>query len=190
MGSIQGEKEGAERQGYFAVMKVEAGLQDKTMHLLPCGTNYSGGAAVEDYFKIKAAGTNEDGIEMKEAAFRGRKLMGSTLLLPDGFCGFVLKKDIGLNPENGNISKVKSSDKEAFDVWEADSRFGKFTYWNHDTLPSKADHIRSVMEWLPVSAALHKEVTADDVAAMAEKMKIQSGPSLLTGPFSGSKRKL
>lgn len=56
MGSIQGEKEGAERQGYFAVMKVEAGLQDKTMHLLPCGTNYSGGAAVEDYFKIKAAG--------------------------------------------------------------------------------------------------------------------------------------
>jgi hypothetical protein len=36
------------------------------------------------------AGTNEDGIVMKEAAFRGRKLMGSTLVLPDGFCGKLL----------------------------------------------------------------------------------------------------
>jgi len=36
------------------------------------------------------AGTNEDGIVMKEAAFRGRKLMGSTLLLPDGCCGNLL----------------------------------------------------------------------------------------------------
>lgn len=59
--------------------------------------------------------------------------------------GVVLKKDMGLNPENG---------KEGFDVWEADSTFGEFTYWNHDTLPSKSDHICSVMEWLPVSAAV------------------------------------
>jgi ribonuclease H2 subunit C len=68
--------------------------------------------------------------------------------------GFVLKKDIGLNPEHGKAIKVKSSDKEGFDVWEADSMFRDFTYWNHDTLPSKSDHIRSVMEWLPVSAAV------------------------------------
>ncbi|KAG0587775.1 hypothetical protein KC19_2G190400 [Ceratodon purpureus] len=174
MGSVEGEKERAEKQGCIGVMNVGAGLEDKTMHMLPCGTNYTGPAAVDDYFKIRAAGTNEDGIVMKEAAFRGRKLMGSTLLLPDGFCGFVLKKDAGLNPENGK-AKVKSSDKEAFDVWAADSRFGGFTYWNHDTLPSKADHIRSVMEWLPVSAALHEEVTTDEVAAMAEKVKTQSG---------------
>lgn len=182
MGSVEGE-----RQGCIGAMNVGAGLEEKTMHLLPCGTNYTGPAAVDDYFKIKAAGTNEDGIVMKEAAFRGRKLMGSTLVIPDGFCGFVLKKDVGLNREK---AKVESEDKEAFDVWEADSKFGEFTYWNHDTLPSKADHIRSVMEWLPVSAALHEEVTADEVAAMAEKMKIQSGPALLTGSFSGSKRKL
>lgn len=49
---------------------------------------------------------------------------------------------------------MKVSEKEAFDIWEADSNFEEFTYWNHDTLPSKADHIRTVMEWLPVSAAV------------------------------------
>jgi len=56
MGSIQGEREGAEGQGCFGVMNVKAGLQDKTMHMLPCGTNYTGPAPVQDYFKIRAAG--------------------------------------------------------------------------------------------------------------------------------------
>lgn len=159
-------------------------LQSKTMHLLPCGTNYSGPAPVQHYFKIKECGMNEDGIEMKEAAFRGRRLMGSDLLLPDDYCGFVLKNHMEVKPENGRAIKEESSDKKSFDVWEAESTFKDFTSWNHDTLPSKADHIRSVMEWLPVSAALHEEVTADDVKAIAEKMAVQSGP------VSGSKRKL
>jgi len=30
---------------------------------------------------------NEEGIEMKKAAFRGRRLMGSTLTIPDGYQG-------------------------------------------------------------------------------------------------------
>lgn len=67
--------------------------------------------------------------------------------------GFVLKKELAPTLENGR-ARVKVSEKEPFDIWEADSNFGEITYWNHDTLPSKADHIRSVMEWLPVSAAV------------------------------------
>jgi hypothetical protein len=51
MGSVEGE-----RQGCIGAMNVGAGLEEKTMHLLPCGTNYTGPAAVDDYFKIKAAG--------------------------------------------------------------------------------------------------------------------------------------
>jgi len=37
--------------------------------------------------------------------------------------GFILKMDIGLNPEHGKAIKVKSLDKEGFDVWEANSMF-------------------------------------------------------------------
>ncbi|XP_024359456.1 uncharacterized protein [Physcomitrium patens] len=183
MGSLKNENDQREREGCFGVMSVESGLEGKRIHLLPCGTNYTGPAPVEDYFKIKAAGSNEDGIVMEEAAFRGRKLMGSRLPLPEGFCGFVLKKVIGSNNENGKI-KVKSLEKDGFDVWKADAMFGEFSYWNHDTLPTKDDSIRSVMEWLPVSAALHEEVTADGAAVIAEKMKLQSES------LAGSKRKL
>jgi hypothetical protein len=32
-------------------------------------------------------GLNEEGIEMKKAAFRGRRLMGSTLTIPHGYQG-------------------------------------------------------------------------------------------------------
>lgn len=53
MGSVE---ERAENRGCIGVMNVGAGLEDKAMHLLPCGTNYTGPAAVDDYFKIKAAG--------------------------------------------------------------------------------------------------------------------------------------
>jgi len=188
--SLKNANEDEDRQpGCFGLMRIPPGLQNKTMHLLPFGTNYTGPAPVADYFKHKAAGTNEDGIEMKEGAFRGRKFMGSTLPLPEGFCGFVLKKELAPTLENGR-ARVKVSEKEAFDIWEADSNFGEFTYWNHDTLPSKADHIRTVMEWLPVSAALHGDVTADEVAAMAKKMGLQPGPSPSTAPSAGSKRKL
>ena len=56
MGSVPDERERAEKQGCIGVLKLGADLEEKTMHLLPFGTNYTGPAAVDDYFKIRAAG--------------------------------------------------------------------------------------------------------------------------------------
>jgi hypothetical protein len=88
---------------------------------------------------------------------------------------------------NREKAKVKSEDKEAFDVWEADSKFGEFTYWNHDTLPSKADHIRSVMEWLPVSAAVSFLLKSSclvlfcyEVVEGSWRWKYRTGPIILS----------
>lgn len=63
--------------------------------------------------------------------------------------GFVLKKVIGLNNENGKI-KVKLLEKDGFDVWKVDVMFGEFFYWNYDILFIKDDSICLVMEWFLV----------------------------------------
>lgn len=57
MASLKNANEDEDRQpGCFGVMRIQPGLQNKTMHLLPFGTNYTGPAPVADYFKHKAAG--------------------------------------------------------------------------------------------------------------------------------------
>jgi len=85
-------------------------------HLLPCGIRQNGGAPVSDYFKprstgpclgvkplvsfyspfiwmkcwchgVARAGVEVEGVRVEEAFFRGRKLQGATLALPDGYRG-------------------------------------------------------------------------------------------------------
>jgi ribonuclease H2 subunit C len=80
------------------------------VHLLPCGIRHNSAAAVSDYFKPRdtgpcarptplsvclvwlvnwcvRAGVEVDGIRVEEAFFRGRKLQGATVALPDGYRG-------------------------------------------------------------------------------------------------------
>ena len=85
-------------------------------HLLPCGIRQNGGAPVSDYFKprstgpclgveslvsffspfiwlkcwcrgVARVGVEVEGVRVEEAFFRGRKLQGATLALPDGYRG-------------------------------------------------------------------------------------------------------
>uniref|UniRef100_A0A0E0CG98 Uncharacterized protein n=1 Tax=Oryza meridionalis TaxID=40149 RepID=A0A0E0CG98_9ORYZ len=65
------------------------------VHLLPCGIKQNGAAAVSDYFKPKDTGVEVEGIRVEEAFFRGRKLQGATISLPDGYQGYVLEKRSG-----------------------------------------------------------------------------------------------
>uniref|UniRef100_A0A0E0JW25 Uncharacterized protein n=1 Tax=Oryza punctata TaxID=4537 RepID=A0A0E0JW25_ORYPU len=93
------------------------------VHLLPCGIRQNGAAAVSEYFKPKEtgqclvakisdfslrgggrlveesmrarAGVEVEGVRVEEAFFRGRKLQGSTISLPDGYRGYVLEKRSG-----------------------------------------------------------------------------------------------
>jgi ribonuclease H2 subunit C len=69
-------------------------------HLLPCGIRQNGGAPVSDYFKPRSTGPCHRveprflfplpfgwSVGVEEAFFRGRKLQGATLALPDGYRG-------------------------------------------------------------------------------------------------------
>ncbi|KAG2656276.1 hypothetical protein PVAP13_1KG071700 [Panicum virgatum] len=62
-------------------------------HLLPCGIRQNGGAPVSDYFKPRSTGVEVEGVRVEEAFFRGRKLPGATLALPDGYRGVTFQDE-------------------------------------------------------------------------------------------------
>ncbi|CAD6251750.1 unnamed protein product [Miscanthus lutarioriparius] len=124
-------------------------------HLLPCGIRQNGGAPVSDYFKPRATGVEVEGVKVEEAFFRGRKLQGATLTLPDGYRGYVLEKRPGQN------SDVEVSN------FVSRAEFQNITYWNHDTTPSAEDSLPRCFHWLTVANAMHKPVTAEDLANMS-----------------------
>jgi hypothetical protein len=64
------------------------------------------------------------------------------------------------------------SKTQEYDEWEAKSAFQQLTYWNHDTLPSSADPLHLCFDWLPLSAAIHGSISAEEVAAMAKEQGI------------------
>ncbi|KAL6629107.1 hypothetical protein ACP70R_028872 [Stipagrostis hirtigluma subsp. patula] len=122
------------------------------VHLLPCGIRQNGAAPVSDYFKPRSTGVEVEGVRVEEAFFRGRKLQGATLALPDGYRGYVLEK--------------KSADAEVSN-FVSRAEFQNITYWNHDTTPSAEDPLPRCFHWLTVADAMHKPVTAEELANMS-----------------------
>uniref|UniRef100_A0A1D1Y2V9 Ribonuclease H2 subunit C n=1 Tax=Anthurium amnicola TaxID=1678845 RepID=A0A1D1Y2V9_9ARAE len=127
------------------------------VHLLPCCVKHDGPGPVSHYFKPKQTGIMSDGLSVEEAFFRGRKLQGATIPLPDGYCGYVLSKE-------GNLG-IGGDLEGNPDRWVSRAEFRSMTYWNHDSLPSQDDPLVRCFHWFSVANALHKPVTREDLAS-------------------------
>ncbi|XP_062145987.1 uncharacterized protein LOC133853981 [Alnus glutinosa] len=128
------------------------------VHQLPCSIKHDGPSSVSHYFKPKPTGIEVEGLELQEAYFRGRKLQGATIPIPQGYSGFVLgKKNLGKRKCSDDMSEGNSN------RWEANAKFHNVTYWNHDILPSHDDAFLRSFHWLSVAKVLHKPVTAEDL---------------------------
>ncbi|XAR56164.1 hypothetical protein NMG60_11036525 [Bertholletia excelsa] len=127
------------------------------VHQLPCCIKYDGPCSVSDYFKPKSTGIEVDGLNVEEAYFRGRKLQGTTIHLPQDYSGFILGKK--------NVYKGKASDQSEADsnCWKVNARFQSITFWNHDSLPSQDDACLRSLHWLTIAKALHRPVKFEDL---------------------------
>ncbi|PIN02338.1 Ribonuclease H [Handroanthus impetiginosus] len=123
------------------------------VHQLPCCIKYDGPASISHYFKPKPTGMEVDGLQVEEAYFRGRKLHGTTIALPQGYSGFVL----GKKSPNAETNTTDS------DCWQTNATFQNVTVWNHDAMPSKDDAFVRAFHWFTAANALHRSVTAEDL---------------------------
>ncbi|KAI6703085.1 hypothetical protein NL676_012221 [Syzygium grande] len=141
------------------------------VHLLPCTIKHDGPCAVSHYFKPRATGMEADGLAVQEAYFRGRKLQGAAVPLPRGYSGFVIGKKTSGETSGSEISEGD------LNYWEMKAKFGSVTYWNHDCLPSQDDAFLRSFHWIAVAEALHRPVTAEDLATSSVQEKTQISES-------------
>lgn len=101
--------------------------KESEVNLLPCNIKYDGPAPVESYFiQIKDPLTNE-----LTSNFRGRKLIGKEIELPEDINGYVLES---FNKNNINIH----------------SNFKKLTIWEHDIKPDTQIILNSI-DWFDIA---------------------------------------
>ncbi|KAJ0016414.1 hypothetical protein Pint_11642 [Pistacia integerrima] len=163
------------------------------VHQLPCCIKYDGPCPVSHYFRPKSTGIEVDGLKVEEAHFRGRKLQGVTISLPDGYsviacfsfcvCYVATLSHMRFKFHKWPIpwlcsgkekywqEKVSDTSEENSTCWETNARFDKLTYWNHDTCPTKDDVFLRSFHWFTVSEALHKPVTAEDLVSSSITLK-------------------
>ncbi|KAL6201652.1 hypothetical protein ACLB2K_025364 [Fragaria x ananassa] len=137
------------------------------VHLLPCCIKFNGPCDVSDYFKPKPTGMESDGLKTQEAYFRGRKLQGANVPIPDGYSGFVLGKK---SLDKRKASKISEGNSNC---WEINAKYKSITYWNHDSVPSQDDAFLRSFHWLAVAKTMHEPVTAEDLvsaSAVLEKL--------------------
>ncbi|XP_039070465.1 ribonuclease H2 subunit C-like isoform X1 [Hibiscus syriacus] len=156
----------AEDRGTTGTINLSQNVKEETInisgqiHHLPCYIKFNGPCSVSQYFKPKLKGKDIDGLTVKEAHFRGRKLQGTTISLPNGYSGFVLTKKTSGKRKACDVSEENSNN------WEMKAMFDELTYWNHDSLPSKDDPFLRSFHWFAVAEALHKPVKAEDLATV------------------------
>lgn len=147
---------------------AKASKEKVDMHWLPCAIDHTGEVPVNDYFLPRASGSGKlSGSEAKEAAFRGRRLRGATMMLPEHYSGFVLKREESLHEKSSSQSKPS---------WSTAGTFDKFSYWNHDTPASSMDTAPRVVEWLALADLVHAPVTCEQIEAQLLKSSQPSAP--------------
>ncbi|GAB2280875.1 hypothetical protein Dimus_015498 [Dionaea muscipula] len=133
------------------------------VHHLPCCVKFTGATSVSHYFKPKTTDAEVDGLVVEEAFFRGRKLQGTTIDLPEGYSGFVMGKiSFGQDKVRKAPSKGKSSAMldGNMNSWEMLTKYRKITVWNHESFLSQDDAFLRSFHWFAVSKAVRTSLAS------------------------------
>ncbi|KAL8944328.1 MAG: hypothetical protein Q9216_000513 [Gyalolechia sp. 2 TL-2023] len=136
-----------------------------TPHLLPCRIHHDGPVnASEHYWSPQ---TPQDGIP--EAYFRGRRLKGREVKIPEGYRGVVVKEEAkersdSLNnrgrsrqwKEDGQEVEDEAEEEEEVKVLEEVGEFGEILVWGHESVADGDDtFVRGLEEWMGFAKAMH-----------------------------------
>jgi len=137
----------------LAIRKTTAS-DSTSINILPCRINQSGPTKVTKRYWQPRAEANKT----KTAHFRGRRLRGRVVKLPEQYRGIVLKPS-----DQTIIEPILPADDdeepelpEPVKVVEEVSNFDEMTIWGHDQLPASDDNfINGVEEWISFAEAIH-----------------------------------
>lgn len=163
----------------LAIQK-SASTPNATPNILPCSIKHNGPIPTSRRYwspAPEANGTNT-------AYFRGRKLRGRTVKVPEGYEGVVLQKTertlsassekqagrgalaeqlrrMEEGDEDDEMDLVADVGQEAeVKVMETKGRFDEIVVWGHEMVPDEEDvYVKGVEEWIGFAEAMHAQDT-------------------------------
>lgn len=148
------------------MLAINSTRSDKTVtpNILPCAIKHNGPvSAAERYWNPS---TEQDGTTT--SFFRGRKLRGKKLVLPEGYEGVVLQKTgkkvvaeasmpiPGAEHGAEDVSAPKEIDTL---VMDQHATFGEIMVWDHEAVPEGADvYVKGIQEWIGFAEAVSSAI--------------------------------
>lgn len=142
------------------MLAIQSTTTDKhvTPNVLPCAIKHNGPvSAAERYWNPS---TEQDGTTT--SFFRGRKLRGKKIALPEGYEGAVLQKTD--KKIIAKLSMPMPGDEDGADyapeeietlVLDQHARFGEIVVWEHEAVPEGADvYVKGIDEWIGFAEAV------------------------------------
>ncbi|EWC45371.1 hypothetical protein DRE_00770 [Drechslerella stenobrocha 248] len=142
-------------------------------NILPCSIKYTGPASSSRHLwdptsqPSPETGANNPGAETHTAYFRGRKLAGTKITIPDGYQGHVLTTS-DLPPTGTHQREVLQIDDEQGEEdesgevaenaqWASASWFSDIIVWGHEVVVDKAQDgvVKGIDEWIGMSQILN-----------------------------------
>ncbi|KAI9901446.1 hypothetical protein N3K66_003263 [Trichothecium roseum] len=150
-------------------------------NLLPCKVQHDGPVdPIEAYWKP----TKEDN-GIQTAYFRGRKLQGKTVSLPQNYRGVVMRRKgdqpkANEMPEDDDVVEVDMSAPE-MGAMEVTAEFDNVVIWGHEAVADAAadPYVRGMEEWLSIADKLRQFMLLETVSIVLQPLnavKTRIGP--------------
>ncbi|KAL4998160.1 ribonuclease H2 non-catalytic subunit-domain-containing protein [Aspergillus recurvatus] len=145
----------------FAIQPQQKGLESKdtassdncTPNILPCRIHHDG--PVESLNRYWTPTTDEK--DVQTAYFRGRRLRGRRVQIPEGYKGVVVAYTDREMPTATDREIVSESERnEPVKVLEKQATFGDYVVWGHEVIPAADDSfVKGVEEWVKFAEVMH-----------------------------------
>ncbi|KAJ5990122.1 hypothetical protein N7522_010329 [Penicillium canescens] len=129
-----------------------------TPNIIPCKIHHDG--AIDSLDRYWAPVTDEKD-NTQTSYFRGRKLRGRRVALPDGYRGVVATPTDRVLPSSQQVPNdddevVEVEPEEPVKILEMNGTFEDLVVWGHEALPTADDtFVKGVEEWLQFAEAMH-----------------------------------
>ncbi|KAL2121605.1 hypothetical protein VTJ04DRAFT_5632 [Mycothermus thermophilus] len=147
-----------------------------TPHLLPCRVHHNGPVEpVQSFWDPKPS---PEDAAASTAYFRGRKLCGKTVKLPDGYRGVVAVPTSSDNSQTVEVIDLEAADADggmpaAQSSLVVQAEFDEMVLWGHDVAVDAVDgeagasdpYMRAVGEWVAVAERIHSYSAPDVTSA-------------------------
>ncbi|RGP80112.1 ribonuclease h2 subunit c [Fusarium longipes] len=144
------------------LLKPDENKSKAVANILPCRIHHDG--PIEPTSTYWTPTATDDGTEL--AYFRGRKLQGKVVKLPEVCRGVVVERVPEQDPETTIEQSDQDAEQEQTGSMQVTAEFDEIVVWGHETVADASvdPYVRSMEEWLQLADKIHSYSSPGDAA--------------------------